>query len=310
MLLLTPLSNYHESDEMHSTNLCRVCGSSHLHSLPFGYRFEEAWLQALRCKQCGVIFLDPQPTDEQIRKMYSQEYFEGDFRCGHEGGYFEDKTLQSLSGDASVRAIQRYKQGGRFLEIGCAGGVFMDTMRKFGFEVHGVEVSEVAAQFARAHFGLDVFTGDLLEAHLPASSFDVVYMGDVIEHLPDPVGVIKEIVRILADGGVLVVVCPSQTNTIFSRLGFALYTLLGRRVTVSMPPYHLFEYRPSSLGMLLTRCGLTVVQTDAGVLPPGEIAQRGPSLQNAGKKILQYPNALITRLLGIWGDRLTVYARK
>jgi SAM-dependent methyltransferase len=242
--------------------------------------------------------------------MYSQEYFEGDFRCGHEGGYFNDETLRKLSSDAAVRAIQKYKQEGRFLEIGCAGGVFMDTMRKAGFDVHGVEVSDVAATFARTHFGLDVFTGDLLEAHYPAGHFDVVYMGDVIEHIPNPVSIITEIARVLADGGILVVVCPSQTNTVFSRLGFALYALLGRTATVSMPPYHLFEYRPKSLAALLGRCGLSVLQTDAGILSPAEISMRGPAFQNAGKKVLQYPNALVTRLFGIWGDRLTMYARK
>jgi len=257
-----------------------------------------------------VIFLDPQPTDEQIRSMYSREYFEGDFRCGHEGGYFDETTLQKLSSEQAVREIRTYKAGGRFLEIGCAGGAFMDAMRKAGFEVHGVEVSPVAAEFARSHFGLNVMTGDILEAHYPSGHFDVVYMGDVIEHLPRPVEIITEIVRVMAPGGLLVVACPSQTDTVFSRLGFAAYGLLGKRVTVSMPPYHLFEYRPNSLAFLLRRCGLTVLQIDAGVLPPGEIALRGSAIQKAGKKILQYPNALATRLLGKWGDRLTAYARK
>jgi SAM-dependent methyltransferase len=295
---------------MDFSSVCRVCGSARLKNLPFRYRYQESWLQARECSSCGVIFLDPQPTDQQIRDMYSREYFDGDFRCGHEAGYFDNETLKNLSGDAAMCAIQAYRKSGRFLEIGCAGGAFLETARKVGFEAHGVEFSAVAAEFARTRFGLDVFTGDVLEARFPADHFDVIYMGDVIEHLPRPGETLTEVARILAHDGLLVVACPSQTSTLFSRLGFFAYALLGKTATVSMPPYHLFEYRPASLSFLLRRCGLSIVRVEAAILPPGKISLRGSVLQKAGKKIFQYINVPVTRLFGTCGDRLSVYARK
>jgi SAM-dependent methyltransferase len=295
---------------MEFSSVCRICGATRLRDVPFGYDFEGAHLRGRMCRSCGVIFLDPQPDAGQIRRMYSREYFNGDFRCGHEGGYFDEQTLVKLSGNGIIAEIKKIKPTGRMLEIGCAGGALLNSARAAGFEVRGVEMSPEAAAFARDRFDLDVFAGDLRDAQFASGRFDVVYMGDVIEHLPDPVAVIAEIARVLSGGGLLVVACPTQTNTLFSRFGFFVYGLIGKRATVRMPPYHLFEYRPASMSGLMHRCGFSIVRMDVAMLSPEAIAQRGSILQNIGKKAFQHPNRLLTHLSGRWGDRLTVYAQK
>ncbi|MBK7260031.1 MAG: class I SAM-dependent methyltransferase [Ignavibacteriae bacterium] len=186
----------------------------------------------------------------------------------------------------------------------------LNSARAAGFTVTGVEMSPDAAQLARTRFGLDVITGDVFAGKFVDGTFDVVYLGDVIEHLPDPRRTFTEINRIMKPGALLVIACPTQTNTLFSRLGFSAFALLGKSVTVHMPPYHLFEYRPESMRALMERTGFSIVQLDAGAIPPGEIAMRGSFAQKTGKKLMQYPNALLTRLTGKWGDRLNVFARK
>jgi SAM-dependent methyltransferase len=206
--------------------------------------------------------------------------------------------------------IKEMKPGRRFLDIGCAGGALLNTAREFGFTVQGVELSDDASQMARENFGVPVFTGELLDAHFPDASFDVVYMGDVIEHLPDPVKTLQEIHRILTVGGLLVLDLPSQTNTLFSRTGFLLYSILGKRVTASLPPYHLFEYRPRSVSFLLRHSGFEIVKLHEAMIPPHEINLRGPMLERIGKQLFQYPNWLITKTLHAFGDRLQVFARK
>ena len=64
---------------------CLICGNSRFTALPFGYDHEGQRLQGTVCRTCGIIFLNPQLSDEQITALYSKEYFEGDFRCGHTG---------------------------------------------------------------------------------------------------------------------------------------------------------------------------------------------------------------------------------
>ena len=289
---------------------CPVCNSTKLATRPFGYRFEGKWLQAFGCHECGIIFLHPQPTLEEIARLYSKEYFEGDFRCGHAGSYFDESSLNDLVDEKLLDRIMGVKPDGRFLEVGCAGGAFLNAARKAGYAVRGVEFSDDAARLARQKFGLDVTTGDVQAAHYPDAAFDIVFMGDVIEHLTDPVATLKEIHRILDDGGVLVFACPTQTNTLFSRAGFLAYSVLGKQATVNLPPYHLFEYRPDSLNKLLHRCGFEIRKKRATMIRLKDVALRGTSLQRIGKKLFQYPNYLLTSMFGILGDRIEVFAVK
>lgn len=289
---------------------CPVCASPRIREKPFGYLFNGRWLGGFACAECGIIFLHPQPTTEELVAMYSKKYFEGDFRCGHAGSYFDEATRNSLADRTLLVKIKHLKPEGSFLEIGCAGGAFLHAARQAGYRVTGVEFSEVGANLARTQFHLDVRTGDLRDVHFPSNTFDVVFMGDVLEHLPDPVATCREVYRILAPGGIFVIECPMQTNTLFSRLGFVVYAAFGKRATVNLPPYHLFEYRRSSMASLLTRCNFTIVRASEGILPPREIALRGTGVQNLGKKLFQYPNAVLTRLFGVFGDRIEMIAQK
>jgi SAM-dependent methyltransferase len=271
--------------------------------------FHSSELRGWGCNECGSIFLHPQPTAEELKRLYSAEYFEGgDFRCGHEEGYSDPATLEKMAEPGILIEIMAMTTGRRFLEIGCAGGAFLSAARKLGFEAQGVELSEDASRFAKEKFGLQVFVGELEDAHFPDGSFDVVFMGDVIEHLSDPITTIREIHRVLDKKGMLVMGLPSQTNNLFSRLGFAVYGMLGRSATVSLPPYHLFEYRPHSLRFLLRLCGFQIMKLDQGIIPPNQINLRGSAAQRIAKQLLQYPNFILTRLLGVFGDRITVFA--
>jgi SAM-dependent methyltransferase len=296
--------------EPRTPTMCPVCSCARIRSKPFGYAFNNKWLGGYECGDCGMIFIHPQPTADEIAQMYSKEYFEGDFRCGHAGSYFDEKTQTSLEDEALIARIKQFKRTGNFLEIGCAGGAFLHAAQKAGYDVKGIEFSDVAAQLARDKFKLDVITGDITDAKLADHKFDVVFMGDVLEHLPNPLATCKEVFRILRSGGVFIIECPMQTNTIFSRLGFFGFSLLGKKTTVHLPPYHLFEYRPASMAAMLRRAGFSIVHKSEGMIPPCEVTLRGSGLQKTGKKVFQYPNYFLTKTLGVLGDRIEMVVRK
>jgi SAM-dependent methyltransferase len=281
-----------------------------LKAKPFGYSFHGRWLGAFECAACGIIFIHPQPTTNEFVQMYSKEYFEGDFRCGHAGSYFNERTRASLENEALITQIKTLKPTGRFLEVGCAGGALLNAARKAGYETRGVEFSDVAAQLARDTFGLDVVTGDVTDAGFGDGTFDIVFMGDVLEHLPNPAATCREVFRILRHGGVFVIHCPMQTNTLFSRLGFIVYTLVGKKATVDLPPYHVFEFRPASLAAMLRRAEFEIVQKTEWMIPPTKVALRGSGLQKLGKKMFQYPNYILTKAFGVLGDRIEMIARR
>ncbi len=292
-----------------STVVCPICESGYCRDVAFGYRFEGRWLQAMGCRRCGIIFLHPPLPPEAIRSLYSKDYFEEDFRCGYAHSCFDSSHHDRLIDHALLKYLSSVKPQGKMLEIGCAGGVFLNAAKIYGFEVEGVELSRDAAEFAQKNFSLRIFNGTVIEAQFN-DMFDVIVMGDVLEHLPNPMETLREVWRIIAHGGLLVIISPTQTNSIFSRIGLALYSLLGKKAIIDLPPYHLFEYRPASLRNLLNRTGFTVLRQSVGALHPNEVMLRGSMLQRIGKKLFQYPNYALTKLFGIFGDRITVYATK
>ncbi|MBI5020626.1 MAG: class I SAM-dependent methyltransferase [Ignavibacteriales bacterium] len=293
-----------------SNLLCPVCGNRNLGAKPFGYLFKNRWLNAVECKKCTIIFINPQPTNQEIASLYSKEYFEHDFRCGHTGSYFDESALASLGEDKLLVQFKKFKDKGTFLEIGCAGGAFLNTLREAGYSVQGVEYSSEATQFAKERFNLNIHTGDLLSAKFDDNMFDLVYMGDVLEHLPDPNATLGEIHRIMKQGGVLGIRCPMQTNTLYSRIGFMVYTLLRKRATVHLPPYHLFEYRAKSIKYLLNSHQFKIELLNQTIMPVADISLRGSALQKLMKKLFQYPNVFLTRTLKVFGDRIEIFASK
>jgi len=257
-----------------------------------------------------MIFIHPQQTSQELVELYSREYFEGgDYRCGHAENCFEEEGERIVS-PILVQKIQSLQPRGKFLDIGCAGGQMLNAIRERGYETYGVELSSEAAQSARDKFGLNVITGDILSAKYENNFFDVVFMGDVLEHVPNPVEVMKEIHRITKPKALVVILCPTQTNTLFSRFGFSVYTLLGKNATVNLPPYHLLEFRPVSMKNFMRQAGFSVIDAQGTTMKPSEIAQRSSFLQNIAKKVFQYPNYILTTRFNIFGDRIELFARK
>ena len=108
------------------------------------------------------------------------------------------------------RLVLRHKRNGRLLDIGCGTGHFLAEMGRYpGWELAGVEPNAKAAEFARQALGLNVHLGDLFSAQFPDHHFDVVTMWDVLEHLYEPVSVLREIHRVLKPDGVLILRTPS-----------------------------------------------------------------------------------------------------
>jgi SAM-dependent methyltransferase len=141
---------------------------------------------------------------------------------------------------------------GRLLDVGCGNGQFLAQMQKLGWEVMGVELDPEAVRIAEERFGLRVFQGTLEEARLPDGSFDTVTMNHVIEHVPNPIGLLAECRRILRPGGKLVVVTPNIES-----LGHRLFREAWRGLEV---PRHLYIFSPRALQECAERAGLKVLK--------------------------------------------------
>lgn len=305
---------------------CAVCGGGdHSLYLPRVYSLGEERYDLWRCGSCGLVFVHPKPGLETIRAFYTERYFHSDFSCGvRQGTYLETEASRVEEYRETLSQIKAFKTSGRFLEVGCAAGSFLNYARRAGFEVEGVDISEWASGTAREQFGLDVHTGRLIEAKLPEQSYDVIFLGDVLEHEPDPSDLLVEVRRLLRDNGVVVIKVPVYVNSFYYRLARRLpwsWTMgrLDERLLQSLklsddqpglPPYHLYEYSPRTLDMLLAKNGLRILRTQSSLLIPEYLKDADAGWPGrvalAGFILLRS----IVRTINIHGGHITVFGTR
>ena len=204
-----------------------------------------------RCRDCGLAFVNPQPTAEELAEWYSgQRYF---FIGAGESALEEYQRSDTYAATyvQRVMAIERYAAPGRLLDVGCAGGIFLDCARRRGWTVTGLELADWEIEVARQRLGLDVRKGTLASANLEADSFDVVTYWDVLEHTRDPASELEGAYRVLRPGGLLVIAVPN-IDSLVARLN-------GRSWTMINPPEHLFYFSPQTLRRLVSANGFGLV---------------------------------------------------
>jgi len=193
-------------NERMETVPCPLCGSSRWrHFLACdGFGF-------VRCRDCAIVYQNPRPVFDDVRRRYGADYFSyelenernffGLMRLGLEDIRFRERTARFGAGPDS--AVPR-----TLLDIGCATGMLIESMREEGWKVRGVDVCRESAEYGKSHRGVDIFPGTLEEAHLPDASFGVVHFSHLIEHVPDPRAFLAEVKRILAPEGMAVITTP------------------------------------------------------------------------------------------------------
>lgn len=179
-------------------------GPDRLHHLPGLFR-------VVACPKCSWMRQNPRPTGDSMAYYYPEDY-ENYIRSIEE----EPSLLRRWDRRYGILkrrwAVERLQARGRLLDVGCATGNFLHEMQSAGWEVKGVEPSAQAATYAQERHGLSVQVGTLRQAGLPSSSFDVLTMWDVFEHLHTPWADVIEAHRLLADGGLLVIRIPNMES--------------------------------------------------------------------------------------------------
>jgi SAM-dependent methyltransferase len=254
---------------------CPLCGGTDAtvlcaeHDLALGVpgRFPLA-----RCERCGLLYQNPRVRRDQLDRMYPADYppHARDPDLGrvlrdrspaarwtlvHGLGYAHLDTRDVGLGDRLQARLRRRRimknfppwvGGGRLLDVGCATGRFLQQMAAVGWRVSGIELDPEAAAKART-VTTNVVVGDPAEVTLPANSFDLVTAFHVVEHLPDPAGAVRNMLRWLAPGGLMVIEVPNVGGW-----GGALF---GRHWSGLDFPRHLIHFTPVTMRALVERCG-------------------------------------------------------
>lgn len=291
-----------------------------------------------RCQNsgCGLVWLDPMPTEADLGKAYQSYYTHAEagaaspdhpgsapgliarivrklhwrlywhpywrLRWAVQDGYLQTRFHYSgdrrwhrylapmahlyPSGRAGFEAVPGYltapRAGARLLEVGSGSGDQLALMRRLGWEAEGVDFDPFAVQAATSK-GLPVRLGTLAEQAFPECHFDAIYMSHVIEHVHDPVGLLRECRRLLRADGVLVAVTPNVQSWGHRHFGPDWLHL--------DPPRHLMLFSAGTLLTVARKAGLAVTSLRRSAHCSAHMWDKSLELRRRGATSIRRPTA-------------------
>jgi 2-polyprenyl-3-methyl-5-hydroxy-6-metoxy-1,4-benzoquinol methylase len=182
--------------------------------------------------------------------FYVGDYFNGKIREGY-ADYLGSEPVLRGEFRRIVDCVRQIAPSGTLIEIGAAYGFFL-LEAKAHYQVHGVEIAEEAAEFARAR-GLDVRTGALTRSILEEiGPIDIAVMLDVIEHLEDPKAALELCGEFLRPSGAVILTTPDFDSV--------LARITGKSWRNMTPPQHLWYFTRDSITRMAAAAGLEVCQ--------------------------------------------------
>lgn len=238
---------------------CPICGQGTID--PW-----DADAQLVRCVSCSTVFDNPRPDGPSIQEFYSKDVQYDHWLANLEG---RDRLWRRR-----FALLRPYLSGRTLLDVGAGIGQFLDVARSHGFAVRGTELSPIARSIARERFSLELDQGFLEDIAYDEGAFDAVTMFHVLEHVPDPPRTIRECLRLLAPGGLLVIAVPNEVDALSARLHRLARTLglpglprrgrMGLRTLRTHPglqEIHLTRFQDASLQGLMRAAGLEILGT-------------------------------------------------
>lgn len=229
---------------------CNLCNKP----VPAGQapRWQKDGYDIVRCQSCGLLFRGDLPTAEDLRAIYTKDYFLRSKEGTADGyaDYLSDEPEHRLTARRRVTQLARSIGSGRLLDVGSAAGFFMDEARAAGWQVQGIDVSPDMSDWGRRELDLAIDHGLFQAADYPTGSFDAVTMWDYIEHSIDPAADFAKAAEVLRPDGILML-STGDAASLVARLS-------GRRWHLLTPRHHNFFFTVDILSKYLRDNGFAI----------------------------------------------------
>ena len=208
----------------------------------WGQIHEQYSVKLYRCRGCDFAFFDPGLTGNEA--FYRQ--------LEHAQYYTPDRAeFQRTLAFARRRGLRR------ILDVGCGSGSFLDLAKEAGHEACGIELNRQAAVKAQAR-GHVVFERLLQELNSAQTggAFDLITLFQVLEHLSNPVEVMKQASALLKPGGFVSIAVPSDEGV------YRIVPLDPHQ----WPPHHVSRWRRKDFAQLAEATGFKLVECGGDIL--------------------------------------------
>ena len=213
---------------------------------------------AIQCEPCGFVDVVPLPSAQELEDYYRTSFYE-DSKPDYFASAERDREWLNIGYDMKLDMLDEVlaplangsAKPRRVLDIGSGPGHFLLRAKERGWTAVGLETSPAAVEFSRA-LGVEVHEGYFDGSELPElGQFDAIHMQHVLEHAPDPVGLLEGLPSLLKPGGAICIEVPND----FSIVQDILHNSMKFPAWWVAPPEHLNYFRRESLDATLTRSG-------------------------------------------------------
>lgn len=243
------------------------------------------------------------PDEATLISMYGPDYVEL---------FHGTENMGSAANFAEVLKWLRLEGNGKFVDYGCGAGFVLRAARDAGWNAVGIEFDKQVAREISRRTGVPVISDP---SELTEGFADVLHLGDVIEHFPDPERQMPEILKLLKAGGLLLAQGPLENNPNLFNLGVRLsrYLRPGRRT--EMAPYHVLLATAEGQRRFFRRFGLQELSyriSEEAWPAPGKISRQNfVQLRSVGlfalRKCSQSLSAMRPKS---WGNRFFYAGKK
>jgi 2-polyprenyl-3-methyl-5-hydroxy-6-metoxy-1,4-benzoquinol methylase len=210
----------------------------------------DRWLQPLTnvmCRHCGLIFLQPMPTDNE-----TDDHYRNHFWLRSQGTIKPTaKQIKRNMRNADTRMAMLahlLKPNARILDVGAGSGEFVALAQSRGFQVEGVEPSADYAGYAERTYRVKIHAKPFLYADLGSQCFDIVTCSHALEHMRDPLAALEKINALLASDGHAFVWVPDLAEP-------------GSWPYRAFHPGHLYGFTYETLAMMMAKAGFELAES-------------------------------------------------
>lgn len=243
-----------------SNQLCPICDNNNVRIIAKANQFE-----VIKCNSCGVFFLHPLPTKEELQLYFSNTYIKNLRTRGHasDNGEPSNQYVEFMSPliEQKKRLIKTYSHGSKILHIGCSFGLELFSLKQERWDVFGCEPGVEFSRYAREILGMPIKTTSFEECYNEYEDgfFDVIIVSHVLHVISDPRNLLNKAKQKLKDSGIIYIEVPNHLQSYQVKMVSVLRKAKGWEPVNPFGMPFTYYYATRTLRVMLEKLGFDIL---------------------------------------------------